>query len=543
MYSRTIHYLVAVAISLWLSGCEPHNEKVKGECVNSTDSTAKIQVVYGSFLPAESSPDSTLTYTYSEDKTGLVTENTCKKDSNKIFAGLSGSGFPTKMYSEATDSVKYAGCQYAFSAPHQCEGGTVIATAVDIPEYDAALSDLTLSSGNLTPGFTVVNKNYTVTVPYATSIIKVTPTVRTSGATVKVKGQVVSSGSASSNINLSVGSNSIPLEVTSSNGEKTYSYLLSVTRSQSSNANLYYIFGTSLLSPAFNSDVLSYSMTLPESTDKVSIRLYAVLKSGSAEVTLADIPIPYNKYVDFYQIDNHPVRIGENILNFLVTAPDGVTTKTYTINVIRGHALSADANLSGLNLSEGNLSPVFSSAVTSYSVTVPNTVTNIQVTPTVSESHATVTVNGTATSSGSASSPISLVVGSNSIPIVVTAENGTSTKTYTVNVTRKSPISSSAYLSNLVSSSGSLTPTFNSRTYEYNLSISRSNFVIFTPTAESPNATIRVNGQITGSGQESQPIPLYQNEWNTVGILVTPEEAGDTRHYVIRVYWDGSIRR
>jgi uncharacterized protein with beta-barrel porin domain len=58
----------------------------------------------------------------------------------------------------------------------------------------------------------------------------------------------------------------------------------------------------------------------------------------------------------------------------------------------------------------------------------------------VTDSNASVTVNGTAVSSGSASGAITLNVGSNIITTVVTAQDGTTTQTYTTVVTRELPL-------------------------------------------------------------------------------------------------------
>jgi hypothetical protein len=62
----------------------------------------------------------------------------------------------------------------------------------------------------------------------------------------------------------------------------------------------------------------------------------------------------------------------------------------------------------------------------------------VTVTPTRHESHATITVNGHAVTSGSPSGPISLDVGSNTITTVVTAQDASTTDTYTITVTRAS---------------------------------------------------------------------------------------------------------
>jgi uncharacterized repeat protein (TIGR02543 family) len=100
------------------------------------------------------------------------------------------------------------------------------------------------------------------------------------------------------------------------------------------------------------------------------------------------------------------------------------------------------ATLSGLTLSSGTLSTTFASATTSYTASVANSVDSITVTPIRSQENATITVNGTAVTSGSASGAISLNVGSNTITVVVTAQSGsTSGGTYTLTVTRAAGIS------------------------------------------------------------------------------------------------------
>jgi len=73
---------------------------------------------------------------------------------------------------------------------------------------------------------------------------------------------------------------------------------------------------------------------------------------------------------------------------------------------------------------------------------VANGVSSITVTPAVTESHATVTVNGTPVVSGAASGAIGLDVGSNTITIVVTAQDITTTVTYIVTVTRAASVPS-----------------------------------------------------------------------------------------------------
>ena len=99
-----------------------------------------------------------------------------------------------------------------------------------------------------------------------------------------------------------------------------------------------------------------------------------------------------------------------------------------------------DATLSGLTISAGPLNPAFELAGTTYTVTVPNRVNAVTVTPTASQTDATITVNTNPVDSGSPSAAISLTAGTpEDITIAVIATDRTTTQTYTVTVTRAPP--------------------------------------------------------------------------------------------------------
>ena len=106
-------------------------------------------------------------------------------------------------------------------------------------------------------------------------------------------------------------------------------------------------------------------------------------------------------------------------------------TFTLTVNVYADGKVVTDNldttnTLDSITVSDCTLDPVFNSATTEYSCTVPNSVTSV-------------TVNATATSSKSKVRGLGtkdLTVGKNTLPIRVIAEDG-SEKIYNVNVTRK----------------------------------------------------------------------------------------------------------
>jgi hypothetical protein len=99
--------------------------------------------------------------------------------------------------------------------------------------------------------------------------------------------------------------------------------------------------------------------------------------------------------------------------------------------------LSSNADLSSLTLSSGTLSPTFASSTLSYTATVSHATSTLSLTPTSANIFATITVQGASVISGTPSSHIPLVVGSNVINTIVTAQDGTP-KTYILTVTRES---------------------------------------------------------------------------------------------------------
>ncbi len=151
------------------------------------------------------------------------------------------------------------------------------------------------------------------------------------------------------------------------------------------------------------------------------------------------------------------LSVGANVITVKVTAQDPDFTKTYTVTVTRGQP-STNAALSGLTATQADsasgpfsaltLNPSFAAATTAYTASVPNSITYLKLRPTASDSTATVEVGKgsslAAVTSGQPSGPISLSFGENAITVKVTAENGSTTNTYTVTVMRASAVPAGA---------------------------------------------------------------------------------------------------
>ena len=97
---------------------------------------------------------------------------------------------------------------------------------------DTKLSALNITGGILNPVFDNGSLNYTVNVVNSVASIKVTPTAEESNATIKVNGTILASGTESQDIALSVGGNTINVEVTAQDGITKEIYVINVTRAE-----------------------------------------------------------------------------------------------------------------------------------------------------------------------------------------------------------------------------------------------------------------------------------------------------------------------
>ena len=100
------------------------------------------------------------------------------------------------------------------------------------------------------------------------------------------------------------------------------------------------------------------------------------------------------------------------------------TSKSVTVK--SSEALSTVATLKSLSGSYGNLTPKFSSNVTSYSVTIPNNITTYTINAVPTHEKAKTEYFGSK----------DMKVGKNTRSVVVTAEDGVTKKTYTITITR-----------------------------------------------------------------------------------------------------------
>ena len=136
-------------------------------------------------------------------------------------------------------------------------------------------------------------------------------------------------------------------------------------------------------------------------------------------------------------------------LNYCGPESFNKTTIGLSITASFGCTQSTIATLSSLIISAGSLSPTFATGTYSYTASVLSETSTVTVTPTRTQANATIQVRVNSGSyasvtSGFASGSLAINVGSNTINVLVTAQNGSTTATYIITVTRPAPTPSIA---------------------------------------------------------------------------------------------------
>ncbi|MDP4152295.1 MAG: cadherin-like beta sandwich domain-containing protein [Bacillota bacterium] len=193
---------------------------------------------------------------------------------------------------------------------------------------------------------------------------------------------------------------------------------------------------------------------------------------------------------------------------------------------------SSNAGLSSLSLGDIVFTPEFSSDITAYSANVPYSTVSVTVTPAAAD-NGVVTVKDIAITGITPFVTVELSEGENTIPVVVTSEDGSATKTYTITVTRQAA-EDSADLSGLSLSSGTLYPEFSSDVTEYKANVENAvESITVTPTAEQPTATVKIGDAVIEAGSSSLPLALNEGE-NLIAVNVTAQN-GNIKVYNITV--------
>ncbi|WP_171056287.1 hemoblobin-interacting domain-containing protein [Paenibacillus sinopodophylli] len=295
------------------------------------------------------------------------------------------------------------------------------------------LSNLSLSGGLLQ--FNAATINYSLSVASHVASVTVTPTAANTTAIVTVAansgaGERVISGQSSSVIPLHAGLNIITVVVTSQDGLTSKTYTIEVYK-VSDDALLSNIT-VDQVSLTFVPSILEYSIDVPNAAESLG---FSVTKANTKQMLAVTGADEISVTGSVYTYSATHLAVGTNVIEIHVMAQDGLTVIPYRLLVNRALAVSGNADLKSITLSNGTLTPTFAAGTTEYTSRVDYAIDNLTLTASLDDTKATMTIKGVPTSNGQPSSSIGLNVGANLVPIIVTAENGTS-KTYWVTITR-----------------------------------------------------------------------------------------------------------
>jgi hypothetical protein len=182
------------------------------------------------------------------------------------------------------------------------------------------------------------------------------------------------------------------------------------------------------LAPTFSTETQDYTVDVATIVTEVTV---SATKSDANALLSGDVP---NEGQASIKLDGPGTT---KVVSIIVTAPNG-TSKTYTITVKRA-APSSDDALSGLTVRPGSLDPDFASGILSYTVDVTNNVDSVIISATKSDPNAIMSAFGSViaasgTPTGQVSAP--LKGKRTEVDITVHAQDGLSTRTYTLTILR-----------------------------------------------------------------------------------------------------------
>ena len=191
----------------------------------------------------------------------------------------------------------------------------------------------------------------------------------------------------------------------------------------------------------YRNDVLPYPMSVIQSASLE--RGEAVMGISARYIALAgtskDGRIEYSDEYHFLEDERvYLIKAYANGLpldnnGFLHLDISGLRPAIWKVETTEAHTPGTDAALNSLSLGSLSLSPAFAGATTTYTASTTNATNVVTAVPADASAAVKVTVNDKQIDNGSAAT---WNAGSNTVKVVVTAEDGTTTKTYTVTVTK-----------------------------------------------------------------------------------------------------------
>lgn len=353
---------------------------------------------------------------------------------------------------------------------------TLNITRNDTRSADASLSSLTVG-GTAVTGFSATTYSYNVTLASTVTSTEIAATATNSKAKVSGTGTKT----------LAYGTNTSKIVVTAEKGNtQVYTVVVTRTDSRSSDSTLSALT-VSDANFTFNKSTTSYTVSVASTIE--SVKIAATANNSKATVT---------------GTGTKTLTYGTNTFKIVVTA-ENETTTTYTVNVSRPDTRSVNNYLSTLTVAGAPFD--FVQTTTDYTVIVPNATKSVEIAATAADTTSKITGIGSK----------DLSVYSNTVSVVVTAENG-ETRTYKLKIIRrdeKGHVSSSEselHRLTALSIEGVDDFAFDPDTYEYDIDVDNAITQLnFTATTEDSGDTWSAQAVSLAVGENTVVVSVLDN--------------------------------
>lgn len=321
--------------------------------------------------------------------------------------------------------------------------------------------------------------------------------------------------------NLGFNNNSHTITVSPEEGADA-TYTINITRKKSTNANLTDLKVDNSSLDGFNGTQNgTYNLNDVDST-KASVEISYTKENNEAVVAITNNGTNITgNIVDLSE--------GNNVIVVAVTSQDGSKTIRHTINIKKKSSVASLSNLTATSTPQGTMGS-FATGTKAYTYIFDETVSSVNINATSTHNEAMISINGEASTKHTASASVTPVDG-NSVNIVITAEDGHSTDTYTITFERKkSNVNTLNTLSVKDSSNNEYITNFNNSTKTYNITIPHDvDSLDISATATSDAANIN-----NGTNTFNDTITGIEFDTKTVTLTVSPEQ-GTNAVYTINI--------
>lgn len=283
----------------------------------------------------------------------------------------------------------------------------------------------------LNKAFNKAQTSYTLSLPNEIDTVTFALTAEDEQSTIQVNGDTFSSSPKTYTFNnLPTGNTTVTIIVKSESGaQKTY--IVTITRANyvgSSDATLEMLYVVDYdITPTFDPNTESYSI------GQIPYQLSTLTVIATSNVANSTIRYYVNGVLQTSNVVTIPKESG--IITVKVTAEDGKTIKDYTISYDK--EANTNADLTNIVIGRATLNPSFNENTYNYTIDLGPDQNTIDLTAITKDPNATIKLNGEVYISNTVKTISNIQSGQTVLTIVVTAEDGKTTKTYKITINKE----------------------------------------------------------------------------------------------------------